>query len=582
MKKVRRSDGPTFGRRRAELGPDPTTIVLIVFLVFMLCLMSLSIWGSCGTDKTAVNFRNAVKDKFASVKFKFDHFANKEVVVVPPSTPFESEIKFEKIGNGAAIDKKAMKAYIGPYESDTVLHIYRTTDRYGNNIKCSSDSDCARVSGACIQTDQQDTQKYCANVSRKSVSELRASWGFIPPSFAFYPYGKVNTDYKYYNPGDLTDINNVVKKGNDICMRACSDTNCAAVQIGVPENCAMKKSDPTGENSKGNTHSCGSSSEASCTLFYKSVDDADEAYYNIYNQKIPSGRTDYLGEKYYLLGENPDLTPSPGVSPKNSPVKWCNASLAPPSTLAQDTIGASPYLTAVGATRECSCTGDSVCTDTNCCIYRPLLTTAGSEASNPYYNIPVNLALKKACPAMQTGGGRCGQYTDSNGNIKYRSCEGSLKFASDGSVTTWYPLINKCVDANGNYNEKGLGDKSNFTCYMQYLIDKADPKLDKDQPLINLQNCNCFYATRSCVLYGVQPSCYEAEQNDPIHVKRGCVGSPPILVTDYIGPDGITSCDDPSTIPLSDRCVNDTSNNLCTGFPYGCGPTSGGLYIRST
>lgn len=189
---------------------------------------------------------------------------------------------------------------------------------------------------------------------------------------------------------------------------------------------------------------------------------------------------------------------------------------------------------------------------------------------------------------MQTGGGKCGQYSDSDGKVKYRSCEGSLKFARDSSAATWYPIpidrddpIGKCVDANGNYNEKGLGDKSNFTCYMRYLFEKFDPDSSEDEARINLQKCNCFYATRSCVLYGVQPSCYEAEQNDPIHVKRGCVGSPPILVTDYIGTDGITSCDDPSTIPLSDRCVNDTSNNLCTGFPYGCGPTSGGLYIQS-
>lgn len=545
-----------------------TTALIVILIVLLLSLFSVSIWGYCGTDSAAVNLR----DKFAIVQQQIERFANgNETVIVPPDNPFETEVKFKKIGNGVAIDKFAMGKYVGPFSSDVIKEYYAERDRDGQYSTCLTQGDC--TSGIC--SDLLSTQggpKYCLNIAAKKVSEFRSSYGFIPPSFAFYPYGKSNTNYKYYNKGDLNDPNNLNVKGNNMCMRACSDTNCAAVQIGVPENCAMKKSDTLGNN---NTHSCGPLSEASCTLFYKTIEESDDAYYNLYNKKLSTGRSDYLGEKYYILGETPELTPSIGFVPngENTPVKWCPSYMPPPKGYDQEGLSQNVYNTAYGKT-GCSCSAlTSDCKDPNCCKYRPLLTTDGSQAASPYFNVPINFMQKKACKAIQTSTGECcGVCPQTDGTVKFSSCEGKLKGEAGGSLTTW-----DTADESSECKDEAQNDKDpkNATCYVTYLADLV--KVGKKQAAINLSKCNCYFRTRACILIGVQPTCLDKAGTS---VQRGCVGDPPILTTDEIRSDGIGACDDMKVVPKSVRCEYDDVGKLCTGFAYGCGPESGSLWVR--
>jgi len=568
---------------------DGTIAGIVILVIFLLCIFSVSIWGSCGTDPNAVNFRNTVIDNFAIAKQKIETFANAETVIVPPDNPLQQEVKFKKIGNGVAIDIKAVGQYKGNFTSNIIPIFYPERDRDGQYAKCITQDDCP--SGIC--SDALSTtggSKYCLNLASKKVSEFRSSFGFIPPSFAFYPYGKANTNYKYYNTGDKNDPENLNVKGNNICMRACSDTNCAAVQIGVPENCAMKKSETLP-----NSHSCGGLSEASCTLFYNTIEESDDAYYTLYNKNLSTGRSDYLGEKYYLLGETPELTPSAGYSPngENTPVKWCPSYMPPPKHYNQEAVNQNVFNRAEGAD-ACGCGGimdsGSQCTDTNCCKYRPLLTTNGTQAARPYYNIPINFLQKKACAAIQTSTGECcGVCYDDEGRMKYISCEGKLKGVAGGSTTTWdtanigpngKPESSMCEE-----KDKGEKDSSDITCYADYLVDSVT--LGKKQAALKLQGCNCTFRTRSCNIIGIQPTCLD---KDDTSVERGCVGDPPILITDKVNitkdatgkiiDNGITSCDDMKVVPRSFRCEYDDVGKLCTGFAYGCGPESGSLWVR--
>ncbi len=534
--------------------------IIVVGFFFLLLFIIFPLWFICGTDETAVKFRNTISDHFSNV-------VSNETVTVPPENPFETSIKFKKIGNGVAIDKESMKNYVGPYSGNKIITNYRITDNKGKYVECADSNDCPW--GFCSNAVSGDSgKKFCINFSIKSIDEFRSSYGFIPPSFAFYPYGKANTDYKYYNKGDLSDPTNLVTKGNHICMRACSDTNCAAVQIGVPENCAMEKSDPLGPT-KGATHKCGDSSEASCTLFYNSVAASDDAYYELYNRKLPTGRKDYLGEKYYILGQNPEITPSLGFSPngENTKVKWCPPSMPPPKNYSEDGINQNIFNTVYGANAPCSCSGSDMCEDPNCCKYRELITTEGNLASSPYYNIPINITTGKPCGAVQTGRGCCGICPQSDGSVKYVSCEGELLDESDGVGATWdtAPESSECKNSDD--------EKSKITCYGEYLVDLV--KLGKQDAAVKLSKCNCFFRTRSCVLRGVQPSCSARK------VKRGCLGDPPILNTDKINPSGITACDDLTTIPRDFRCEYDDVGKLCTGFPYSCSSESGSLWVKT-
>ena len=572
-----------------------TTALIVILIVLLLSLFSVSIWGYCGTDSAAVNLR----DKFAIVQQQIERFANgNQTVIVPPENPFETEVKFKKIGDGSAIDKFAISQYVGPSfvgKSESVAVPYQLRDDRGNYISCCVDSDKTKcpvkkecsLGGICSNLLSSDNEpNYCLDITYRTVSEYRSTLGFIPPSFAFYPYGKSNTNYKYYNKGDLNDPNNLNAKGNNMCMRACSDTNCAAVQIGVPENCAMKKTDPV-QPFKEATHSCGPLSEASCTLFYNTIEESDDAYYTLYNKKLSTGRSDYLGEKYYLLGETPELTPSIGFSPngENTPVKWCPAYMPPPNGYSEDIIGSNTFKTVYGATGFCSCKGSGQCADRDCCKYRPLLTTEGSRAASPYYSLPIDVSkitnsnILKVCEAVQNTGQCCGVCRQTDGTVKYSSCQGQLLGNDPKKPVYWdtSPESSLC--------DEKKDEPTNAACVAKYL---AESFTDGKNALTNLSKCNCYYRTRKCFTVGLQPSCDSIASGS--NVKRGCAGDPPILITDKVNiakdetgkiiDNGIGACSDFSVIPKSVRCEYDDPNKLCTGFAYGCGPESGSLWVR--
>src|SRR6185369_37875 len=60
------------------------------------------------------------------------------------------------------------------------------------------------------------------------TNQFKALYGYIPPSFAYFPKGQAKNDYNFEN----------YKEGREKCMQACSLTNCVAVQTEVPENCS--------------------------------------------------------------------------------------------------------------------------------------------------------------------------------------------------------------------------------------------------------------------------------------------------------------------------------------------------------
>ena len=589
---------------------DGTIAGIVILVIFLLCIFSVSIWGSCGTDPNAVNFRNTVIDNFAIAKQKLEMFANAETVIVPPDNPFQKEVKFKKIGDGSAIDKFSIAQYIGPFVGKTIAVAYQLRDEGGNYIKCCVDKtkcpngiqECS-LGGICSNQLSSDNEpNYCLDITYRTASEYRSTLGFVPPSFAFYPYGKANTNYKYYNTGDGNDPENLNVKGNNICMRACSDTNCAAVQIGVPENCAMKNAVPV-QPFKEATHSCGPSSEASCTLFYNTIEESDDAYYTLYNKKLSTGRSDYLGEKYYLLGETPELTPSVGYSPngENTPVKWCPSYMTPPDGYSEDIIGSKSFKTVYGAPTGtgCSCTGGGQCADRNCCKYRPLLTTQGSRAASPYYKLPIDVSkitnsdILHFCDAVQNTGECCGACDDGTGNgtIKYSSCQGQLLGNTKSGVLIYWDTANPGPDGKPESSEckddeQNNKDPNDTTCVLRYLADSVTD--GQKQALKKLSNCNCYYRTRRCFTVGLQPSCDSKASGS--NVKRGCAGDPPILITDKVNiakdatgkiiDNGIGACSDFSVIPQTFRCDYDDPNKLCTGFAYGCGPESGSLWVR--
>jgi hypothetical protein len=189
--------------------------------------------------------------------------------------------------------------------------------------------------------------------------QFKSLYGFIPPSFSYYPKGQGTNDYNEIN----------YKTGRENCMKACSLTNCTAVQTEIPENCAQEES-PTGGNS------CGSNSAFSCTLFYDTINNADDAYWSI--GKFSSGNglsnspgcfevtgSSCLGKKYYEDSSIPIELPNTTSKPSQNIVKFCDSTVR--------TTNSAGYGNKSGTT--CSCTNAASCNDSNCCIMRPLLTT---------------------------------------------------------------------------------------------------------------------------------------------------------------------------------------------------------------
>ena len=85
---------------------------------------------------------------------------------------------------------------------------------------------------------------------------------------------------------ELIDYNATnYESGRENCMKACSYTNCIAVQTEVPENCSQETS-PTGSGD-----ACGSNAGFSCTLFYNNIQDADDGYWLFGNYSNSVGNT---------------------------------------------------------------------------------------------------------------------------------------------------------------------------------------------------------------------------------------------------------------------------------------------------
>lgn len=435
------------------------------------------------------------------------------------------------------------------------------------------------------------------NVSIDLPSErYRSIVGFTPPSFTYYPNGKEPGTYKQYdNEIDTPAIR--VDEGRNKCFDTCIETNCSAVQTEVPELCyetrysVQDPDDPSITIMTKNT--CDKSNEPShgCTLYYNSVNEADDAYYDISNQsEIESAK---LGRKYYDLNPNPTSQPlfnsNPGIKPSELEVKWCNADITPESFNDK-------YATVKDSSSNCSCTNDDVnCTDPNCCVFRELLTTDWAKHNTPYYNLPVDAtsSTEKACKALNQSNECCGLCEDpvDSGNFVYKSCpmtkqgiDGTFNPSTSSSwwvldvakdkcnpplaSSTWWDKINPTGIAETIWDDNNETPVSTDTCLTNFENAYND---DKELAESELTKC-CEFKDVACINLVSQPTCEISSS------ARGCFGNPPILNTDTTTKTQIKACSDTSLISNEYRCSDDISGKLCTAFPYSCGPNQGTLW----
>ena len=464
----------------------------------------------------------------------------------------ENGTTFRKIGTGVAIDSEAMASYL-------------TSSGGGFDIPYTN-------------INQSDLQ---FNISE---SQHKLQTGFIPPSFTFYPFGKLNKAYNFRTPQKNETVN---EKGDEICMEACSSTDCVAVQTEVAQNCAFEPLEPGSTSS----NTCGETSEAGCTLYYSTVEDADDAYWDISNRYTGGEGGTFVGEKYYDLAPAPASTPSTnGSKPSRADVPWCGPSITKPDPIQEpdyDFTPQSPWATnyekhtqgrgiiaqqevvdELGVSIKCSCIGDTTdCNDPNCCKYRELLTSKHSRYKHPFYRIPVSAIDNSYCEATTDGGDACGKIDD----LLYKSCpKENLLQNPDGDYWDTSPQSMECIGESEEalkvcYSEMSthfndLQDASN-TYTKQIVRQKIKTAADK---------C-CGTQNRACINRVLQPSC------DPDVVERGCFGDPPILnVHEISNKSNLKACSDETVIPSTRRCVNQ-NGLVCLDFPYSC--KSGTLWI---
>ena len=257
-----------------------TIIIILVAIAVIVPIIFIAVLYSCNSE----NFSTLLKNMK-------ENFSLNETVTLKPRNPFETEITFKNIGNGVAIGVDQMINWLQPSIIDG-LPLVIDENKDGENVYITP-------------------------------KQYRSTNGFIPPSFTFYPFGKVNTSYRIYNKNAKAN-----REGSNDCMRMCADTNCIAVQTEVPELCAFQKV----ETPKGFKHACDNSSEAACTLFYDTIPNADDAYYKINKRLKVTGREDYMGEKYYILDKFPESSPSVvDQIPSEATVQWCPTTYTPPS-----------------------------------------------------------------------------------------------------------------------------------------------------------------------------------------------------------------------------------------------------------
>ena len=346
---------------------------------------------------------------------------------------------------------------------------------------------------------------------------------------------------------------------------------------------------------------CNGRATHACTLFYKTIEKADDAYYNVsgsYEALQDPNKTFKGGIKYYDNDSIPKPSPNlpkegvPSVKPSEQIVKWCDSKVV---------RGDNSYIykTALDAQSECTCTQGN-CDDPNCCVFRSLLTTNWAKFNTPYYNLPINVTtaedggLNAVCQANEYLNGNyagwCGVKPNNDGTIDIKSCPQNRKFI-DGTPQTsnineankWWEIAtvdrNNCSGGfcpklcveNNWWDDLWDGDDSaDRECLEEFQealegspINTGD-NVKKKQAFAKLLNC-CNYKDQACVGATVQPYCSLGAAD----VERGCYGDPQILNVDEVVGE-IGACSNPAIIAPANRCVQDSSSKVCKAFPYGC------------
>lgn len=585
---------------------------------------------------------------------------------------------FCQIGNGPAIDRTAMYKWMG--------------------------------TGSNSYTNHEGVLMFLNSAQYRSIN------GFLPPSFAFFPYGLDKDEYRPEDPSvsvlDPTKADYNTEEGRAICLQACKDTDCIAVQTEVPQMCYEKRVQvtiPSGFGIDGisttpktftTKNDCKGKATHSCTLFYRDVEKADDSYFDL------SGGLEALndplipvqiGQKYYENNRAPSISPGDGTKkPSDETVKWCKPQV---TNISQPYV---KYKTNVGSP-ECTCEpGDTECTDTNCCVYRDLITSEWAKNNTPYYNLPINVTKTaeiedgspaSICPAKNEFEDCCGYCQKPDGTYELRSCPQNKQYL-DGTLSN--PLALPPLDRSGKglYKPKqtcnsnsdcgngacarpdasgsnmwccpsgdyysyfgtdyctgiadGLSCKSNGACACgdckgfgtgACCVDNSDGSKMADSEYLphtgggtwwgvdtdraqclwpekkwwetwlgygwmidlfgsggrerrDMEDCLeeyaaiknknpkeayrklttcCGYLDQVCVDIVSQPFCSTKAGS----VTRGCFGDPHILTVDTVGEIG--ACDNPAVISPDNRCVQDSNDKACTGFPYAC--ESGPLWV---
>lgn len=405
---------------------------------------------------------------------------------------------------------------------------------------------------------------------------FKSLYGYIPPSLSYYPNGQSGV---YNVEGDN------YKLGRENCMKACSLTNCIAVQTEVPENCSQQQSVSSA------VKSCGSNSEYSCTLFYNNIQNADDAYWELENIGSSnstgcfgsggnggSGETgSCMGKKYYEASSTPIKLPNTtgtpnGTKPSESAVRFCDDSVTKTNAAGYGQVG----------TNTCSCSYAGPCTDTNCCIMRPLLTTEHVQKKYPYYTLPVDISKVKAGGDSSEALVPSVSYTDGIG----KSCGlvgNKLVSCSETNVckTNGIPTEN-CwkVDTN-TATSKCSGDLLSATSTeATSALNKYKNKMNAgdDKNYSDLYQ-SCYYRQKLSTVIPVQFGCTDS------NVQIGCWGSPPVIYTNSLsGPGNFGACSDSSIISNTERCQSGGEGNIyaCAGFPYSCGTNNGSNTLWTT
>lgn len=415
--------------------------------------------------------------------------------------------------------------------------------------------------------------------------------GFILPSISFFPMGNNDDNYKPEDP-ELVEAGQAscptnAEIGDKVCFDACTRTNCTAVQTQVPELCYEQRIQKQAEDGTyyQSKNACNGKPTHGCTLFYDTVEQADDAYFDLDRNKV--------GTKYYEKTTVSSYSPmNDNQRPSESTVKWC------PSTLSN--FENKPFLTVQGASAECSCDGNSLsCTDPNCCVFRQLLTTNWAKHNRPYYNLPLNATKLSqnfnvsVCPALTQGNECCGWCDRGDGVFELRSCPTNKQFLDgsfsektqtpewwvldaprsnchpESSDSSWWDNITPVGVADTMWENVSAEDKASASCIEQY---QQKFNQNKDEAFNELQKC-CIYTDQSCLSALTQPYCSE----NPNTVEHGCFGDPVILYVDQSS-GNVAACDDDTAISPRNRCVLDYEGKLCTAFPYSC--NTGPLYVR--